>query len=193
MSIAALAYPFAVYYAAGRIQPQWLVAALGLFSLARAAFTKDKAWLWVGAVTTVLAVGSVLSGQAGQMLKLYPVIVNAGFLAVFAASVFYPPTVIERFARLAEPRLSSEGVRYTRSVTLVWCVFFVFNGAIALATALWASDEAWTLYNGCLAYVAMGLLFAAEWLVRRRVRARAGVADRTVASTESLQLKDANG
>jgi len=32
--------------------------------------------------------------------------------------------------------------------------------------------EIWALYNGLISYGLMGLLFAGEWLVRRRVRAR---------------------
>ena len=60
---------------------------------------------------------------------------------------------------------------YTRRVTQVWCGFFVFNGSLALLTALYASDGVWMLYNGLLAYVLMGILFAGEWLVRQRVRA----------------------
>jgi hypothetical protein len=33
-------------------------------------------------------------------------------------------------------------------------------------TALWASPATWTLYNGLIAYVMMGLLFAGEYVVR---------------------------
>ena len=52
----------------------------------------------------------------------------------------------------------------------MWCGFFVLNGALALATALWMSDRAWALYNGLIAYGLIGLLFGVEWLVRQRVR-----------------------
>ena len=65
------------------------------------------------------------------------------------------------------------GVAYTRRVTQVWCGFFVRQRRRSRsATALWASEAVWALYNGVLSYVLMGLLFAGEWLVRRRVRAR---------------------
>ena len=64
-------------------------------------------------------------------------------------------------------------VAYTRRVTQVWCVFFAANAVVSAATALWADAAGWALYNGLIAYVAMGLLMAGEWLVRRRVRARA--------------------
>ena len=92
-------------------------------------------------------------------------------LVVFAASLAFPPTAVERIARLSEPDLPPSGVAYTRRVTQVWCGFFVLNGALALATALWMSDRAWALYNGLIAYGLIGLLFGVEWLVRQRVRA----------------------
>jgi uncharacterized membrane protein len=57
-------------------------------------------------------------------------------------------------------------------VTQVWCWFFSVNGAIALATALWASPAIWTLYNGLIAYLVMGLLFAGEYVVRWHFKRR---------------------
>src|SRR5262249_17447534 len=95
---------------------------------------------------------------------------------LFALSLWKGPSVVERLARLREPDFPPAAVRYTRRVTQVWCVFFVVNGTIATATALWASPAAWALYNRLLAYVAMGLLMGGEWLVRRRVRARIAAA-----------------
>jgi uncharacterized membrane protein len=50
--------------------------------------------------------------------------------------------------------------------------FFGINGAIALATALWASAAFWSLYNGLIAYMLMGLLFAGEYLVRSHFKRR---------------------
>jgi uncharacterized membrane protein len=87
-------------------------------------------------------------------------------------SLWQPPTAIERMARLARPNFPQSAVRYTRRVTQVWCVFFGLNGSVSLATALWASNDVWALYNGLLSYVAMGALLAIEWCVRLRVMAR---------------------
>jgi uncharacterized membrane protein len=80
--------------------------------------------------------------------------------------------MVERIARLHQPDLPTDATPYLRNVTRVWIAFFVFNGAAGLATALWASREVWSLYNGGIAYVLIGLLFAAEWLWRRRMLAR---------------------
>jgi uncharacterized membrane protein len=93
-------------------------------------------------------------------------------LLLFGLSLVYPPSMAERFARVSEPELAPYGVRYTRHVTQVWCVFFVGNGAVATYTALYASREIWAWYNGLIAYLLMGILFAGEWLFRRCFHAR---------------------
>jgi uncharacterized membrane protein len=81
-----------------------------------------------------------------------------------------PPSIVERLARVREPDLPAAAIGYTRRVTQVWCVFFVINGSIALATALWASEAVWSLYTSVIAYILMGTLFGGEYLVRRRFK-----------------------
>lgn len=172
LAAATLAYPLAVYLALGRFEPRWVALLLVALALARAWATRQAFWLVLAGAAAVLGLAAGLGNDA-LPLKLYPVLVNAAMLAVFGASLAKPPSMIERFARMTEPDLSPEGVAYTRRVTQVWCGFFVVNGALALATALAASQEVWALYNGLVAYLLMGLLFAGEWLVRRRVKAQA--------------------
>ena len=101
----------------------------------------------------------------------YPVAVNLALLGVFGTSLVSPPTVIERLARLRHPELDEHAVGYTRKVTVVWCGFFAGNAGAASVTAVLGDQAIWAFYNGFLAYVLMGLLFAGEWLVRRRVMA----------------------
>lgn len=165
-----LAYPMVVYLALGRFEPRWLALLLLALALLRAFATRQAVWLVAAAGAALLALLATLFNQA-LPLKLYPALVNAVMLAVFAASLVFPPTVIERIARLSEPDLPARAVVYTRRVTQVWCGFFVLNGTLALLTALYASDRVWALYNGGIAYVLMGSLFGVEWLVRQRVRA----------------------
>jgi len=120
----------------------------------------------IGLIVIVLAAGYQLG------LKFYPVLINAGFLALFASSLFSPPTIVERLARLKEPDLPDSAISYTRKVTWLWSGFFLVNGSIAAVTALWGSDEVWMVYNGMIAYMLIATLTAGEWLVRQRVRAR---------------------
>jgi uncharacterized membrane protein len=104
-------------------------------------------------------------------LKLYPVIINLSLLFLFASSLLTEMSFIERLARIREPDLPEKAVSYTRKVTQIWCVFFVINASIALATVVLADDTLWLWYNGVVAYVLIGILMAGEWLVRQRVKA----------------------
>lgn len=169
--VLSVAYPLVVYWAMGRFEPRWLAVLLLVLALLRAVATRQAVWLAAAGGAALLATLATVFNEA-LPLKLYPALVNAVLLAVFATSLAFPPSAVERIARMTEPDLPPEGVAYTRRVTQVWCVFFVFNGALALVTALWMSDRAWALYNGLIAYVMIGVLFSVEWLVRRRVRAR---------------------
>ncbi|WP_394680196.1 hypothetical protein [uncultured Comamonas sp.] len=162
-------YPLVVYATIGRVAPQWLALLIVVLAVGRALIAQQKFWWLAAAGAAALGLAAWL-GNDPLMVKLYPVWVNAVLLAVFGYSLLHPPSVVERLARLQEPALPASGVRYTRKVTLVWCLFFVLNGAVAAITALWGSDAVWAFYNGLLAYLLMGCLMGGEWLVRRHVR-----------------------
>ena len=87
-------------------------------------------------------------------------------LAVFGGSLWSSMPIVERLARLRDPQLPAVAVRYTRRVTQIWCAFFIFNGGVALFTALHGDMALWTAWNGMVAYLLMGLLMGSEWLVR---------------------------
>lgn len=128
----------------------------------------EARWLAATAGAGLVLLGLV--GEAEWGVRAYPVAINAVMLTLFAVSLWQGPPIIERLARLREPDLPPAGVRYTRRVTQVWCVFFVLNGSIAAGTALYASLALWTLYNGVISYALMGLMFAGEWCCRHRLR-----------------------
>ncbi|MDW5416435.1 hypothetical protein R6242_07595 [Iodobacter sp. CM08] len=172
LAVITLLYPLLIYHGMGHFEPKWLALLLLAIALTRAVLSKEKVWLIAAAGAAVLAAISFFSNQA-LPLKLYPVLVNAVLCLVFALTLVYPPSAIERLARLSEPDLPASGVHYTRRVTQVWCGFFIFNGSAALMSALW-SDAAWAIYNGLIAYLLMGILFLGEWLIRRRVKAAHG-------------------
>jgi len=88
--------------------------------------------------------------------------VNLGLLVAFGATLAHGPSMIEKFARMSNPELGEHAVRYTRRVTQMWCVFFTLNGAFSAYTALFWTRAAWSLYNGLIAYVLIGVLLVGE-------------------------------
>ncbi|WP_211468237.1 COG4648 family protein [Collimonas silvisoli] len=170
--LATLLYPLAIWLGHGRVEPRLLALLLVLAAATRLPTLKlSRASRWWLAGALLLAAVAIWN-NALLPLKLYPVLVNLGMLAAFGYSLYAPPSMIERMARLSDPVLPDYAIAYTRRVTQVWCGFFVINGVLALLTAVWASAAIWSLYNGVLAYVLMGCLFAGEYLVRIVVRRR---------------------
>ncbi|HCU64203.1 MAG TPA: hypothetical protein DF774_00425 [Rheinheimera sp.] len=165
-----LLYPVWVY---ASVSYGWLWLApvpLLLLLLARLWLQKDPKQRGFAALTLLVLLLALLAGQTELALLYYPVWINAGLLLIFAWSLYFPPTVIERLARLMEGELPESGVRYTRKVTQVWCLFFFGNGSVAACLAWYGNWQWWLWYNGALSYLLMGLLFGAEYLVRRRVK-----------------------
>ena len=110
-------------------------------------------------------------------LKLYSVVVSASFLFVFGSSLFFPPPIVFRFATLKDKSILTSPTKslveqYCRTVTKVWCAFFIANGTISALTAMSANDTLWSVYNGGVSYVLMGLLFSIEYIIRRKVNAK---------------------
>lgn len=170
VTLLTLSYPFVVYWGLQHVDALSLLPVLLLMLLLRwqgERQMRDRVVIVVS-VLGVLLVTLFWDAQLG--LKFYPVLVNLSLLVVFASSLFASQTVIERLARISEPDLPPSGVVYTRKVTQAWCVFFVLNGSVSMATLLWASEATWLLYNGLIAYVLIGLMLGAEWLIRQRVR-----------------------
>lgn len=168
-----LLYPFAVYFGLEHVSPRWFALLLAALWLMRALTAARQPGAWQLPALALVFCGVLALSADDQLLRLYPVLINAGLAALFAHSLYHGMPVIERLARLQEPDLPPSGVRYTRQVTKVWLAFFLANGSVALLLSLWAPLSWWTLYNGLIAYLLMGCLFIVEWLVRQRVKAQA--------------------
>lgn len=170
-------YPFAVYFGLQTVQPRVLAVLLLVTILlrhwqtARRFATGLQRSEWLAFVGLCFLALSIAATNQPDLLLLYPVAVSLSMLFLFGRTLYHPPSMIERFARLREHNLSPQGIQYTRNVTMIWCGFFAVNACIALTT-VFLSREYWALYNGLISYMLMGLLFLIEWVVRRRFRAR---------------------
>lgn len=168
-----ISYPFIVWFSLDLIQPRQLALTLAMLFLIRFFWGYSKATnplVWLGLVSVIFLLGIAWVNQISWLFA-YPVLVSLLFFAVFTWSLFYPPPLVERLARLEEPDLPPKGVIYTRKVTQVWSVFFLCNALVSLATVYLADARIWSLYNGCVFYVLMGLLMAVEMVIRRKVKA----------------------
>src|SRR5215831_10316876 len=181
--IGSLTYPLLVYFGLSRLPPAvFVLLGVCLITLRLVGMKTRLRPSWLSAIAVILLLGAAYLIAPLLAVKVYPVLVSLSVAAVFAASLFFPPPLVERIARMSEPNLPEPAVKYTKVVTEVWVGVLVLNAAISLATAIWGTMQQWALWNGLLSYVFIGAVFGAEWLMRRRFRyrlARASAEPRT--------------
>lgn len=102
-------------------------------------------------------------------VKLYPVCANLTVFLIFFTSLFSKETVIQKIAKKFEGELDEFTKNYTRKLTYVWCVFCFCNLTFSIIT-VFLPEKIWALYNGCISYIAIGLMFAVEYMVRTVMR-----------------------
>ena len=162
-----VAYPFLVYWGLNHLSIKligWLF--LGILIIRSLIFKKlDKQWIPIlGGVLISTVLLNIFNDPI--YLKLNPVIISVSVLFAFSYTLIKPPSMIETFARLQDKNLPDKAVPYCRKITVIWCIFLSFNSLAALYTALYTDMKTWTLYNGLISYLLMGVLFAGEYLYR---------------------------
>jgi uncharacterized membrane protein len=167
-----VAYPIYVYVALEHVSTRALALGLAVVLGVGLVFRLNgarRAHALVAArvpmlLVVILLVGSFFDDQ--RFVLALPVVTNALFLTHFVASLRTMP-VAERFARAQEGDLSPRQVAYCRKLTVAWSIFFVVNGTICGALALFAPIAWWTLYTGLLSYIALGAMASIEYVVRK--------------------------
>jgi uncharacterized membrane protein len=171
-AVLTLAYPVTVYVGLSRVSPRALGVSLatllgaGVLLRLRGA-RREHALVAARIPLTVMALllaGALLDDR--RFVLALPALTNGALLAHFATSLRTMP-IAERFARAQEPHLSPERVAYCRAITVMWCAFFVANGAVCAALALAGPLALWTLYTGAISYVLIALVASLEYVVRK--------------------------
>jgi len=174
-AVVGLLHPFLIYFGLKMYSSRTIAFLIGTFVIGNF-FIKDKhahqeRLLMPFLVIAIMCIASIVLNSSIFILYL-PCLISGSLLISFGYSLLCPPTTIEVFARMFVSDLSSEEIVYCRRVTLIWVFFFLLNGMTAFYTACCTSLEIWSLYNGLIAYMVMGMLFVAElsyraWRFRR--------------------------
>ena len=163
-----LLYPLLVYFGIQRLEPRWLGLLFATVYLLRL-ITVARHWWQRAVLLGVMSLGAFVLWQVNSeiLLLLMPFFISLGFASYFGYTLWRPPSIPTRIATLEyNGNLPVVVERYTIAITRLWCGFLIINACIALATALFFSREVWALYNGLIAYIAIGMLFALEYSYR---------------------------
>ncbi len=116
-----------------------------------------------------IALGFAILGWVsnnGTWLLVLPSATQATFGLAFLRSLAGIP-MIEHFARMMKPELSTPEIAHCRRWTLIWGIYLLGLAALGLVLARWAALAVWTAYVGVVNYVLVGVLFAVEYLIRK--------------------------
>lgn len=166
-----IAYPFLVYLGVSFNLLNILLPALAVIFLLRLFYLRNTKGIKtllasISALCAALICIIAFMADSQRIAMYYPVCVNAVLFFVFGGSLFCEKTVITRLALLYDSSLPDYAIEYTRTVTKVWVLFFMANGAMAFITAQYCSVETWALYNGFISYILIGTLAGCEYLAR---------------------------
>ena len=171
--ILGLAYPFLVLAALQWWEPRWIAVGVATAFVLRGVLRGGLPPLesLKPLVPPVLLVATVIGGTIvwndERVLLFLPVAINVALLLAFGRTVFGGgPSMIESFARLQDPHLTPAQIAHCRLFTILWCFGFALSAWISGVLAWNGQVWAWTWFTGFGAYLGMGLLFAAEFLVR---------------------------
>jgi uncharacterized membrane protein len=137
-------------------------------------------WRWRGALLTLLAaagVGLVCRYFWPQLTRNFPLVYliqQLGFHGLMAATFGLSllrgrvPLCTQLADKVHGP-LGVAELRYTRQVTAAWTIFFLANAAVTLLLYALAPLRIWSMFVNFASLPLIGLMFAAEYAVRRRV------------------------
>jgi len=174
LGLLALAYPTIVYLLGNRLPASSIIIGLIFILLARSIFQyrhQGASNIYLTLIVTAI-LGGLYFRDEQMAVYMYPVLMSLSFASVLGRSLIYPPSLIERFARLMEPDLDARGIAYTRNVTVTWLVFSLLNACISFSTVILNDEGIWWLYNGFISYVLIGLLMAGEYIYRGYYKAK---------------------
>lgn len=173
-AIFTLGFPAFVFFAHDAVVPSVIaLVGAGLLLARLTTVSRETQPIVIFGLTggVFLLVIAAVTGDKTTML-MYPTLINASLMVLFAITLWRPPSLAERLARMRGMDVSPEGVTYTRWVTIVWALFFFLNGSIAAVLAVWGDIAIWAFYTGVLGYVMAGIVMAAELIFRRYYKAR---------------------
>lgn len=137
-------------------------------------------WRWSGALKTLLAAAATACllrafwPLFAQNFSIVYLVQQVGFYSIMAITFGRSlrkgsvPLCTQLADKVHGP-LSPIELRYTRSVTLAWAIFFLLNLAATFLLFRFAPLRVWSLFvNFCSAPLIL-LMFAAEYAVRRRL------------------------
>ena len=174
-----VAYPILAHLAAASAVPNLQGALLAIIPLLGMALVMAWRSPWRAFMLTLwlAALCAALYSIGGWLLTHYIWVFflqHAGMYALLCAAFGWTLSggrtpMITRFARIVHGNLSPALIRYTRSVTWAWTLYFGGVAGLSLLLFWLAPIAVWSIFANLLGIPLLVLMFAGEYAVRWRV------------------------
>ncbi|SHN91669.1 hypothetical protein BHECKSOX_2056 [Bathymodiolus heckerae thiotrophic gill symbiont] len=135
--------------------------------------SKIKSWTAKGFLTTVIIATALIItiiGKEHLVIQSIPVLILLALILIFSKSlVFKGIPIITVFASCVDEKpLNNKKKKYTRNVTIVWLIGFIYMFVQNIFTTIWLSIESWSWISSVGSYTVIALIMLGEFSYRNR-------------------------
>ena len=135
--------------------------------------SKIKSWGAKVFLTTVIIAAALIVTIIGKeylMIQSIPALILLALILIFSKSlVFKGIPIITVFASCVDEKpLNNEKRKYTRNVTIVWLIGFIYMFVQNIFTTIWLSIESWSWISSVGSYTLIALIMLGEFSYRNR-------------------------
>jgi uncharacterized membrane protein len=179
VALAALAWTVASHLASANPEPSTWGALLALapMMLISGAALKRLSRLWLACVLALL-IGAILIWIWPELRTRVALLYFLQQIGIYGLLAFSfgrtlqgegEPLITQLARRMNKGVLSDQQLRYTRTVTQAWVVFFLAVTAISALLFFTAPVAVWSFFSNVLSGPLILAMFAGEYIVRRQV------------------------
>ena len=127
---------------------------------------------WFTATVLFSIIASILyfiqQAYIQYLLFLPPILILFTLFILFSQSLTAGKTpLISLYAKFLGDKLEERHLRYNRSLTILWSVFFFIMATCSILLALFSSIENWSLFTHVISYLLVALFFIIEFMYRK--------------------------
>ncbi len=174
--LASISYPFLVHYLV--VTGQYLFAGIYIVALLLLIvvqnFSQGYKWLAMGLLLLSAVISAVLIYEARLVVFLPPVLIPLALAYAFGKTLMGQQTAFVTCIaqKIRTTPLVEKEKKYTRFITYMWVVFFLFLAVESMVVAAIYDIETWSYITNFLNYILVILFVMFEYLLRRIVLRR---------------------
>ena len=164
-------YPLVAYIALWLKQPLLVIGYL-LLIFAFFAIDKCRTKHWISGIALFLLIGVTVYFMRQPVIQYMvyfpPILILLSLFMLFSQSLQAGQTpFITRYAMLLGDKLEDKHLRYNRTLTIIWSMFFLLMAITSILFAVFFSRDIWSLFTHIISYLLIASFFIIEFMYRK--------------------------